>query len=461
MKKLIITLFILFIFGCTTEAPVVENIEVLAVENKKKPEEKMIGVARSYEDEAQAIKENKIIDQPKKIITNTNGPQYEVARDKDINFDLNVLEIKEITMPASITYGPDGRLYVGQLDGSIVAFTQPSLGSISPEYIVGPGTFEQILGLAFNQNEPSGLITLYVSHSRLHTKTEDPPFQGKISKIEEPEFDPETVISGLPVQTGDHANNGIAFDQKGRLFIAQGGSTNAGLPIAPLDRDETPLSGAILVADLSDPNFDGEIKYNTERATHQTNKISGDVKVFASGFRNPFDLVIHSNGKIYSTDNGPSKYFRGESISCFEDSSMGVDGPDELNLVEEGYYYGHPNRNRGRFNKDECTYYSGDSSSKEIMQPIALLGNFLSANGIGEYYSDVFDGKMIGDLVYVDFKNGEVWRVELSSDGQRVEAISSLYEKVATGAVDLALTPDGAIYVTHVGGAIYYLSPMK
>ena len=68
---------------------------------------------------------------------------------------------------------------------------------------------------------------------------------------------------------------------------------------------------------------------------------------------------------------------------------------------------------------------------------------------------------MIGDLIYVDFKNGEVWRVELSDDGERVEAISSLYEKVVTGAVDLALTPDGSIYITHVGGAIYYLSPRE
>ena len=372
----------------------------------------MIGVVRNYEDEAEAIKENKVIKQSEKIITNRNGPEYEIERDKDINFNLNVLDIKEITMPASITYGPDNRLYVGQLDGSIVAFQQPLLGTIKPEYIVEPGTFEQILGLTFNQN-------------------------------------------------GDHANNGIAFDQKGRLFIAQGGSTNAGLPIKPLDRDETPLSGAILVADLSDPDFDGEIKYDTESATHQTNKISGNVKVFASGFRNPFDLVIHSNGKIYSTDNGPSKVFRGESISCSEDSSLGVDGPDELNLIVEGYYYGHPNRNRGRFYKDECIYYSGKSSSENHRQPIALLGNFLSANGIGEYYSDAFDGKMIGDLIYVDFKNGEVWRVELSDDGERVEAISSLYDKVVTGAVDLALTPDGSIYITHVGGAIYYLSPRE
>ncbi len=458
MKKLLFILLLTsLIVGCDKENIESENNDTSNI--KKEPEEKMIGVVKNYQDEAEAIKENKVIHQSKKIITNLSGPEYEIKRDKDINFDLNVLDIKEITMPASITYGPDNRLYVGQLDGSIVAFQQPLLGTIEAEYIVQPGTFEQILGLTFNQNESSEDIILYVSHSRLHTKTEDPPFQGKISKIKGPKFKPETVISGLPVQNGDHANNGIAFDHKGRLFIAQGGSTNAGFPMKPLDRDETPLSGAILVADLSDPDFDGEIKYDTETATHQTNKISGDINVFASGFRNPFDLVIHSNGKIYSTDNGPSKFFPGESISCLENNNLGVDGPDELNLVIEGYYYGHPNRNRGRFNKDECTYFSGENLFENHKKPIALLGDFLSANGIGEYYSNAFNGKMIEDLIYVDFKNGEVWRVELSDDGEKVNAISSLYKTKISGAVDLALTPDGSIYITHVGGAIYYLSP--
>ena len=458
MKKLLFILLLTsLIVGCDKENIESENNDTSNI--KKEPEEKMIGVVKNYQDEAEAIKENKVIHQSKKIITNLSGPEYEIKRDKDINFDLNVLDIKEITMPASITYGPDNRLYVGQLDGSIVAFQQPLLGTIEAEYIVQPGTFEQILGLTFNQNESSEDIILYVSHSRLHTRTEDPPFQGKISKIKGPKFKPETVISGLPVQNGDHANNGIAFDHKGRLFIAQGGSTNAGFPMKPLDRDETPLSGAILVADLSDPDFDGEIKYDTETATHQTNKISGDINVFASGFRNPFDLVIHSNGKIYSTDNGPSKFFPGESISCLENNNLGVDGPDELNLVIEGYYYGHPNRNRGRFNKDECTYFSGENLFENHKKPIALLGDFLSANGIGEYYSNAFNGKMIEDLIYVDFKNGEVWRVELSDDGEKVNAISSLYKTKISGAVDLALTPDGSIYITHVGGAIYYLSP--
>ena len=204
MKRILfILLFAFLIVGCARENIESEKNDISNI--NKEPEEKMIGVVKNYKDEAEAIKENKVINQPGKIITNISGPEYEIERDKDINFNLNVLDVKEITMPASITYGPDNRLYVGQLDGSIVAFQQPLLGTINPEYIVQPGTFEQILGLTFNQNESSDDITLYVSHSRLHTKTEDPPFQGKISKFEgdTPKMQPKFELEIFPCEPSD------------------------------------------------------------------------------------------------------------------------------------------------------------------------------------------------------------------------------------------------------------------
>ena len=444
----------------TTEERIMERSDLLEEKQSRKiavPEDKMLNVAERYEDKADKLKDLDLTIY--KDISEQSLPSFLDTPDETINFDHGVIDIEEITMPASITYGPDGKLYVGQLDGSIVAITLPSEGKIEAEYISRPGTFEQILGLTFNQNEVSDFPTLYVSHSRLHTKSEESPFLGKISKITSPNFEPEIVISGLPVQNGDHANNGIVFDNEGKLFIAQGGSTNAGFPTKPLDRPETPLSGAILVADISDSNFNGKIEYDTKHASHETNQISGDVKVFATGFRNPFDLVIHSNGNLYSTDNGPSKFFPGVSNDCSSHNIIGVDGPDELNLVIEDNFYGHPNRNRGRFDENECVYYSGSNKSPKHNAPVANLGSFVSANGIVEYKSKSFEGKMVGDLIYVDFNYGRIWRVILSETGRGISAISQLHEGIGEGAVDLALSPDGSIFVTHVGGVIFYLSP--
>jgi glucose/arabinose dehydrogenase len=76
----------------------------------------------------------------------------------------------------------------------------------------------------------------------------------------------------------------LAFGPDGMIYLAIGGNTNAGLPSAFFRMlDEMSLGAAIL-------------------------KIAptpgGDVSVYATGLRNPYDLVWHSNGQLYANDNG-------------------------------------------------------------------------------------------------------------------------------------------------------------
>ena len=81
------------------------------------------------------------------------------------------------------------------------------------------------------------------------------------------------------------------------MFIAQGGNTGAGAPNTAQtefgDMQEQPLSAAFLVADVDAVGFDG--------SCHNAQDIFGpppcDVEVFASGLRNTYDFVFHSNGR--------------------------------------------------------------------------------------------------------------------------------------------------------------------
>lgn len=63
------------------------------------------------------------------------------------------------------------------------------------------------------------------------------------------------------------------------------------------------LSAATLVAPIKKAGFNGNVQYNSNGYLQP----GIDVRVFASGLRNPFDIVFHSNGHLYGTDNGPSK----------------------------------------------------------------------------------------------------------------------------------------------------------
>jgi hypothetical protein len=87
------------------------------------------------------------------------------------------------------------------------------------------------------------------------------------------------------------------------MYIGVGGNTNAGLPSAKMgNAKENYFSGAILVANMGVQGFNGFITYD---APDNGNPIIGSgfgpngVEVFAAGFRNPFGVYVHSNGKVY------------------------------------------------------------------------------------------------------------------------------------------------------------------
>lgn len=177
----------------------------------------------------------------------------------------------------------------------------------------------------------------------------------------------------------------------GELYIQAGGNTNAGVPgrlSASRLMKENVLGAATLVAYLSDPNFDGHVMYD---ADDDGNQISGfGVEVFAHGNRNPYDLVLHSNGYLYGTDNGPNINYGDRATGCTPGQELPeIEEEDKINLLEYGRYYGHPNRKRGETDPRQCAWYSqNDPSDNDYTAPIAIGTS--SIDGICEFQTNHF-----------------------------------------------------------------------
>ena len=365
-----------------------------------------------------------------------------------------------IPMPTSLAFGPDGRLYVTSLS-AVHALTLSAGGRDVVDVQTIASDLDQVIGIAFDPTAPASPVMLYVS--RQDSSATD-GFEGTISRFTAPDWQREDVITGLPTSAPmyNHLTNGIAFDPGGGLYIAQGSASDGGIG-GPAGGafywPETPLSAAILTADLHAPGFDGRITYDPPGPpeSDSVDLVSGDVSVVAPGLRNPYDLVLHSNGLIYATDNGAMG--EATSLSCTETGGA-TSTSDELNLIEEGNYYGFPNRNRGRFDPRQCTYHTpeeGDGAG--FTGPIAILPSHCSCDGIAEYTSDVFGGEMRGDLVYAEFTRHRVSRVHLSADGRSVLSTSMLGNEF-NQPLDVAVAADGTIYVADFGaGLISYLAP--
>ncbi len=362
--------------------------------------------------------------------------------------------------PTSLTFGPDGRLYVAS-QSEILAVTLDSVthGVLDIEQIAGD--IEGVLGIAFDHTASlEAPLRLYASRQEPDGV---PGYWGRVTTFTAPDWVREDVIENLPSSAPllNHMTNGLAFDNDGRLFIAQGSDTDAGLVGDPEEYyPESPLSAAILVADVNDPGFDGALEYDPpgQPVDHNVDLSFGDVEVFSPGHRNPYDLVFHSNGNLYATDNGAVG--QPGAADC-EGGTVETSVSDELNLVEEGNYYGFPNLNRGRFDPRQCTYHPPEEgSNNDYTSPIEVLPRHCSCDGIAEYRGPALGGDMNGNLIIARFIRDDIARVQLSEDGRSVLESTEIADGFDMP-LDVTVGPDGTIYVAEFGGDIVsYLAPI-
>jgi len=372
------------------------------------------------------------------------------ARAQTVSWAADVVA-NNVTSPTSLAFGPDGRLYVLQLNGRLHIFTlgpdgKPISVQVAPILSMDPtGAQWACLGLSFDPLSPPDSVRVYISRTRVFQPSGVGAYLGRLTRLTGPDFDqPVDVISGLPVSRMDHANNGTFFGDDGNLYLQQGGNTNSGMPGEGLNgfRDEGPLSAATLIAYVRRPGFDGRITYSDPdpALAHQTGGF--DVQVFAPGFRNPYDLVMHTNGLLYGTDNGPNVSFTTGTLWDCDSIGPTIFTNDELVLIEQGRYYGHPNRNRAALDPRQCRFHPvTEASNAEYTAPLRVVTP--STNGILEYRSRRFASAIRGDLFTARYEGG-LGRATLSSDGRAIPTYVA--GGPMFGCLDIAEGPDGTLF---------------
>ncbi|QUY44821.1 carbohydrate-binding domain-containing protein [Acaryochloris marina] len=410
--------------------------------------------------------------------------------------------IAEPIKPTSAAFGPDGRLYVASVTGNITVYTlndDYTVATTEVIDVISNLSNSNITGIAFNPYETTPKI--YISHNEFYANggdafaaTEFSPYSGQVSILEEVNGNWELtpLVTGIGVSNHDHGVNGLEFDNNGDLFITSGSNTNAGVADPTIGGiDESPFTAAILKAEITKPDFNGNIEYSLisendliqpvpqafldslppeifnppsnlgfDPADSQfwggyVDVVPGvDVSVYASGLRNPYDLVFTTQGLLYATENNANGGFGAESTGAYTDVPFGQEQPEELNLIQEGAYYGHPNRNRGRADARQNVYYDSpvDLPTEGYTAPI---GTFLgSTNGITEYRATTFGGQLRGNLLAQKWKNN-LYNIELSSDGTQVlDSINLNDVATVTGGTTNGRVAQGLDIITGPGGAI-------
>jgi hypothetical protein len=421
------------------------------------------------------------------------------------SFGKSLLSGAGVVAPTSLQFGPDGRLYVAQMDGTIKALTIARTGA--QQYAVTATETITLVRSMPNRNDNgtlnptvttrlvTGLLVAGTAQSpQIYLVSSDPRIgagtsgddldldtnSGVLSRLTKVAGTWEKVdlVRGLPRSEENHTGNGLVLDAAtNTLLIAYGGNTNKGAPSHNFAfLPEFALSGAIVSVDLgaiggatydlptlddddrpgindADDPFGGNDGKNQARLVP-----GGPVQIYAPGFRNPFDLVRTQSGRLYTIDNGGNAGWGGAaqpdgpSGACTNDpfEPSDTDGDTLIRIAGPGFYGGHPNPTRA--NRSNTFNASNPQSPVSTANPVecdyrteaergAMASYAFSTNGLTEYTASNFGGAMRGDLLTASH-NDAIYRVRLSPDGAAVTSNTILFSSAAQLPLDVTALGD-------------------
>jgi Malectin domain/Transmembrane protein 131-like N-terminal len=420
-------------------------------------------------------------------------------------FAKSLLSGAGVVAPTSLQFGPDGRLYVAQMDGAIKALTIARTGA--QQYTVTATETIALVRSMPNRNDNgtlnpavttrlvTGLLVAGTAQSpQIYLVSSDPRIgagtsgddldldtnSGILSRLTRVSgtWQKVDLVRGLPRSEENHTGNGLVLDPAtNTLLIAYGGNTNKGAPSHNFAfLPEFALSAAIVSVDLGAigsstydlPTLNDEDRPGTTDANdpfggndgkNQARLVpGGPVQIYAPGFRNSFDLVRTQSGRLYTIDNGGNAGWGGAaqpdgtSGTCtngpFEPSD--TDGDTLIHIPGPGFYGGHPNPTRA--NQANTFNTSNPQSPVASANPVecdyrtevergALASYAFSTNGLTEYTASNFGNVMRGDLLTASY-NDAIYRVRLSPDGTAVTSNTVLFSSAAQLPLDVTALGD-------------------
>lgn len=397
----------------------------------------------------------------------TTGTETSVTDTGDVGFSSVVVSVGDSI--ASLTFNNDySMLYATTLDGKLLRWNVADDGSLLGRQEFQVEEVRTLIGLAFDPNEPN---RLWVTNNDGLFGGSNDNFSSKLTYIDiadGEDFDGVVTdfATGFPRSNRDHLTNSIDFGPDGMLYLTQGSQSAMGLADdAWGNREEEPLSAAVLKVDITQNPPEGGFNINTDEG-YDPDADGAPVTVYASGLRNAYDLVWHSNGNLYSANNGSAAGGNSpDDPDTAEDETIigGATQNDYLyNVVEDGYY-GHPNPTRDEYIRDggnptsdvdtaEVTDYVVGTDPEDNYQGFAYdFGQKRSPNGITEYVNDSYNSVISGALLVAEYSSGDrILGLEVNDDGSIGDSF------VVAGGLDNPLDvvvhdPSGNVYVAALG----------
>lgn len=395
---------------------------------------------------------------------------------------------------SSLTIGPDGKLYALTIDGIIKRFTINADGTLGTPQLLyslqeayGTRTQRLAIGFTFDPSATATNLVAWVTHSTF-VFLNGPDLDGKLTKLSGPNLERvQDVLINLPRSKKDHLTNSIAFGPDKALYFSQASNSAMGRGDQTWGyRNEHLLSGSVLRLDATKlGTLPLDVKTSESGGTYNPYNTNAPLTIYASGTRNAYDLVWHSNGSLYLPTNGSAAggntpasatgtrrpdgtTYNGPAVPAL--STVQETQKDFLFRVVKGGYYGHPNPLRGEYVLNGGNPTNDIDPGEVKSYPVGTLpdANYrgysydfqmnASPNGAIEYKSSTFNGSLKGKLLVVRYSQhddiialtpgGPNNDIVSATEGYAIEGFSGFNDPL-----DLTENvKNGNIYVSEYGG---------
>lgn len=315
--------------------------------------------------------------------------------------------INTLNIPWEIKWGPDNWIWTTERHGRV--------SRINP----ATGVQEEVLDLSASvyATGEAGLLGMtlhpdFANNGRIflvYTYMDGTPKERLVSYEYNGSIliNPDTLIEGITANT-THDGSRLLILPDETILMTTGDAQAQGTP-----QDLNSLNGKVLRL-----NLDGSIPAD--------NPIAGS-PVWSWGHRNAQGLMLAPNGKIYSSEHGPST-------------------DDELNLLEMGRNYGWPDVHGFC---DE-PFEMGFCTDSNVFEPLTNWTPTIATSDIA-WYDHPAIPEFRGSILMAVLKNKRMVSMKLNAAGTEVTDENHYFINTWGRLRDLLVAPDGSIYIATNG----------